>query len=238
MHNFDETSFIMGTVSTGLVVTSSERRTRPKQLQQGDREWVTVIQGINAIGWAIPPFVIFKAQNHLANWYSNETLHDWAIRVSDNGWTTNELSLEWLKHFDKHIKDRTKGAYRLLIIDGYESHRSAKFDEFCEQKKIITLYMPAHLSHLLQPLDVGCFSPLKNAYGKQIESLMRAMHTHIAKEDFLPAFRIAFAAAFIRANIQGGFRRVGVAPYNPEAVISKLNVRLRTPTPPMAEDAT
>lgn len=231
IHNFDETGFMMGMISTGSVVTSSERRNRPKQLQQGDREWVTVIQGINATGWAIPPFVIFKAQNHLANWYTNETPRDWAIGVSDNGWTTNELGLEWIKHFDKHTKDRMKGAYRLLIIDGHESHQSVEFDEFCAQNKIITLCMPAHSSHLLQPLDVGCFSPLKKAYGKQIENLMRALHTHIAKGDFLPAFKVAFAATFTSANIQGGFRGAGLVPHDPEAVVSKLDVRLRTPTP-------
>jgi hypothetical protein len=28
------------------------------------------------------------------------------------------------------------------------------------------IFMPAYLSHLLQPLDVGCFEPLKRAYGK------------------------------------------------------------------------
>ena len=34
--------------------------------------------------------------------------------------------------------------------------------------------MPAHSSHILQPLDVGYFSPLKIAYGMQIEGLMQA----------------------------------------------------------------
>jgi len=33
--------------------------------------------------------------------------------------------------------------------------------------------MPPYLSHLLQPLNVGCFSPLKKAYGRQAENLMR-----------------------------------------------------------------
>ncbi|KAF1922766.1 uncharacterized protein M421DRAFT_409684 [Didymella exigua CBS 183.55] len=32
--------------------------------------------------------------------------------------------------------------------------------------------MPPHLSHLLQPLDVGCFAPLKKAYRRQAEDLM------------------------------------------------------------------
>ena len=58
-YNFDEAGFMIGMISTGAVVTSSERRGRPKSVQQGNREWTTVIQGINAIGWSILPFIIF-----------------------------------------------------------------------------------------------------------------------------------------------------------------------------------
>ena len=58
-YNFDETGFMMGKISAQLVVTGSERRGRSKAIQPGNREWVTVIQGINAAGWAIPPFIIF-----------------------------------------------------------------------------------------------------------------------------------------------------------------------------------
>lgn len=36
--------------------------------------------------------------------------------------------------------------------------------------------MPAHASHLLQPLDVGVFSPLKGAYGKRLEDRMDPEH--------------------------------------------------------------
>ena len=41
---------MIGKVSSQLVVTGLERRGRPKGLQPGNREWVTVIQGINAAG--------------------------------------------------------------------------------------------------------------------------------------------------------------------------------------------
>ena len=37
-YNFDESGFMMGVISTGAVVTGSERRSRPKTVQQGDRE--------------------------------------------------------------------------------------------------------------------------------------------------------------------------------------------------------
>jgi hypothetical protein len=50
IYNFDETGFIMGIISTGMVVTSTERRLGVKMVQLGNREWVTVIQGVNALG--------------------------------------------------------------------------------------------------------------------------------------------------------------------------------------------
>jgi len=165
-----------------------------------------VIQGINAVGGTIPPFVIFQGKHHLTAWYKEDSLpEDWAISVSENGWTTNELGVEWLEHFDKHTKRRVVGSHRLLIIDGHKSHSSIDFHQRCKEKKIITLCMPPHSSHLLQPLDVGCFSPLKKAYGCQAEKLMRNKITHISKLEFLPCFISAFKDAITKNNILGGF---------------------------------
>jgi hypothetical protein len=69
IYNFDETGFQMGVISTGIVVTGSERRNRPRAIQPGNREWVTVIQGVNSQGWPIPPFIIFAGQYHLSAWF-------------------------------------------------------------------------------------------------------------------------------------------------------------------------
>jgi hypothetical protein len=231
--NFDETGFLMGMISTQLVVTGSERRNRPRATQPGDREWVTAIVGVNATGWAIPPYIIFAGKMHLSTWYEgNDIPSDWVITLSDHGWTTDLLGLDWLKHFDTHTKTRVKGTYRLLILDGHGSHMTLEFENYCKENKILTLCMPAHTSHLLQPLDVGCFGPLKKAYGLQIDQFMRNHINHITKTDFLPAFRAAFDTAITSRNIYGGFRGTGLIPFNPESVISKLDVRLVTPTPP------
>ena len=233
MWNFDETGFMMGIIQSGMVITGSEREGRPKSVQPGNREWITAIQAINAEGQLIPPFIIGAGQYHLANWYRECDLPgDWVIATSQNGWTNNELGLEWLKHFDRSTAKRTNSRYRLLILDGHESHHSANFERYCEENKIITLCMPAHASHLLQPLDVGCFAVLKQAYGRQIEHLIRCSITHISKTEFFNAFHAAFKATFTESNIRGGFKGAGLAPFNPENVISKLDVQLRTPTPP------
>ena len=81
-------------------MTGSERRGRLKAVQPGNCEWATLIQAINAAGWAVPPFLILAGQYHLSAWYEEAgILRDWAIAVSDNGWTTNKLGVTWLKHF-------------------------------------------------------------------------------------------------------------------------------------------
>ena len=60
---------------------------------------------------------------------------------------------------------------------------------------------------------------------------MRAHINHVSKLEFLCGFRAAFFASITKRNIQGGFAGAGLVPYDPEKVISKLDVKLRTPTP-------
>ena len=117
----------------------------------------------------------------------------------------------------------------MIVLDGYESHQSAQFEAFCKEKNIIPISLPPHSSHLTQPLDVGCFSALKKAYGQQIEHFIRAHINYISKVEFLLAFKVAHFAAMTESNNKGGFRGSGLVPFDPEAVISKLDVKLRTP---------
>jgi hypothetical protein len=137
---------------------------------------------------------------------------DWAIAVSDNGWTNNELGVEWLKHFNAYTKTRVIGACCLLVLNGHRSHHSIKFEELCKENNIYTLYMPPYLSYLLQLLDVSCFSLLKRAYSREIKALICYRINYITKLEFLLAFKVAFNCAFTAANICSAFRGAGLVP--------------------------
>jgi hypothetical protein len=56
----------MGVIATTKVVISLEAKSRLKTIQPRNREWVLIIQGVNSYRWALLPFIIFKAQNHLS----------------------------------------------------------------------------------------------------------------------------------------------------------------------------
>ena len=65
------------------------------------------------------------------------------------------------------------------------------------------------------------------------------MHiNHVSKLEFLCAFRAAFFASITKSNIQGGFTGAGLVPYDPERVLSKLDIKLPTPTPPTSRPGT
>jgi hypothetical protein len=83
-----------------------------------------------------------------------------------NGWSNDEMALEYFKHFYRHA--RPIGVYRLLILDGHGSHAIFRFKELAHEYKIILLYLPAHTTHRLQSLDVDIFGPQSGFYFNEV----------------------------------------------------------------------
>jgi hypothetical protein len=150
---------------------------------------------------------------------------DYTTSVSKNGWRNDGLGLEWLQTvFEPHTASRTSGRYRMLILDGHSSHATAEFDRFCTERNIIPLYIPPHSSHLLQPLDVGCFSPLKRLYGQRITNKVQKGINAIDKTEFLYIYATVHYQALSSSNIQSSFAETGLVPFSPERVLSKLHI--------------
>jgi hypothetical protein len=206
IYNFDETGFQMGQISASMVVTATDRQGRPKQVKPTNTQWVTLIQGACADGSTIPPFLIFKGKELNHTWFNQGLPSTWTFTVSSNGWTSNQIGLQWIQHFERHTRSKTASSKRLLILDNHGSHTTLEFRSFSEENGIVLLWMPPHSSHLLQPLDISCFGPLKTAFSRRNQDLIRNHIFHVTKEDFIACFYQAFLASFTQSNIQAGFR--------------------------------
>ena len=57
----------------------------------------------------------------------------------------------------------------------------------------------------------------------------------IDKKAFIVTFAKVFNKAFLKANILLSFKATGLVPNNPLVVLSKLDVKIRTLTPPLLE---
>lgn len=73
---------------------------------------------------------------------------------------------------------------------------------------------------------------LKRAHGRFVSDLARVGYNHIDKLDFLADYPRARIEAFQQQTIRNSFAATSLVPIDPERVLSKLNISLRTPTPP------
>ncbi len=62
----------------------------------------------------------------------------------------------------------------MLVLDSYKSHVNAKFKGYYKENNIITIYLPAYSSHLIQPLNISCYSVLKKIYSAKIKHFIKA----------------------------------------------------------------
>ena len=207
--------------------------TAPFNVHPGNRDWVTLIECTSSRGSILPAYIIFQGAQIQQAWYAAIADEKTTIRVSPNGWTDREIALHWLKEVFHPQISRTQGVYRLLIVDGHDSHITIEFMEFCDQNKIVPLCLPPHSTHLLQPLDVGVFGPLGKAYKQLVSSRSRYGAVNVSKVEFLNLIQVARKQAMSTTNILSAWRGTGLVPYNPQHIIDKLP---RPVTPPSCRD--
>lgn len=89
---------------------------------------------------------------------------NWAMGNSDNGWMTAELFYEYVANiFIKYLDENNIQRPVILFLDGHSSHMTLPLSELCSQNQIELVAFYPNATHVLQPLDVGVFGPLKKA---------------------------------------------------------------------------
>jgi hypothetical protein len=215
--NFDETGVFQGLGTNGLVVGQSQLRSTIKK-QPFDLNWITIIEAISATESCLSPLVILKGKDVQHQWFPEELdyLTNWQFTTSEKGWTNDAIGLEWLKKvFLPGSKPAKTNEKRLLILDGHGSHITPDFMRICVTNRVHLLYLPPHTSHVLQPLDISVFGPLKAAYRAALtlaNPLADVGPTR--KEDFLNCYFQARNKAITTHNALSGWKGAGLWPIN------------------------
>jgi DDE superfamily endonuclease len=93
-------------------------------------------------------------------------------------------------------------------------------------------YLPAHSSHVTQPLDLSIFAPIKRQYQKKIDVIAAYNDTGpIKKIHFIQFYNRARQWALTTRNILAGWRGSGLILFNPQKVINSSQVQLSQITP-------
>jgi hypothetical protein len=231
IYNMDETGVMFGIQNRTRCIVDINVKNRICKSSQ-TRESATIMECISASGVVLLPMVIIAVKTHPNEWYPEGEpgpgLRHFA--KSPNGYTGNELGLEWLeKVFEPQTRERAGGRWQLLVCDGHGSHETVDFLTFCFTHRIYLLRLPLHTSHLTQPLDVGCFSPLKQAYRRLVKEECDKGIKTISKRLFMYLYKKARDDAFSSRNITQAWKGAGLFSLDPEWVISVAIPRPSTP---------
>ncbi|KKA21657.1 hypothetical protein T310_4314 [Rasamsonia emersonii CBS 393.64] len=132
IYNFDETGFQLGQGKSQKVVTSNPIRASRGIATSETNESLTAIECIAADGTVLPPYFIFKGEYQLERWYQqipdSADTDKYRIATASKGYTTDEIAMDWIRHFHQHTEKRvSKTDARLLLMDGHGSHLTYNF---------------------------------------------------------------------------------------------------------------
>ena len=231
-YNMDEKGFMIGAIGRQKRIFSKrlfKKRQYRQQLQDGNREWISLLACCCADGTFIPPALIYAADSeNIQNvWVEDVKVgeHMAFFGVSQSGWSNDSLGMAWLQQvFQRYTSKKARRRYRLLLVDGHGSHLTEEFLEYCHRQKILLAVYPPHSTHTLQPLDVVMFKPLSTAYSKKLgERLFKHQGlVPVKKTDFFELFWDAWVTSFTEKNILSSFKCTGVVPFNPSVILNRF----------------
>lgn len=176
----------------------------------------TIMACVSASGYVLPPMMIYPRKRAVPDNFKVEAVPGTLFRSSETGWINSDLYLEWFKFFIEHIPP-TRPV--LLITDGHASHLSIELIELARANGIFLLCLPAHTTHILQPLDVGVLKSFKSYFSKSGTMYIVKNPGRVITNDVLAQLvGEAWPLSFTTLNIMSGFKKCGVFPFNPSAV--------------------
>ena len=134
---------------------------------------------------------------------------------SATGWTSEEYRFQWLiSIFDWYIKEKVRLGrdWRLLILDGHNSHFNIRFLDWCVKYRILVYAYPLYLTHRLQPLNISLFGPLIQYYLLKLDDYIHKSFGRkgINKRESFKLFQLVFKYIFTEKNIKSGWVRTGI----------------------------
>ena len=234
IYNMDEKGFLLGKIQKGKRIVPVESLKSGRVTgsgQDSSREWISLLAAICMDGTYLPPALIYAAVsgNIQDTWVDDfDPVKQCAFFASSpNGWTSKDLGFHWLSRiFNMETKRKARNGrdYRLLIVDGHNSHVNMRFLDYCNKHRILVAVFPPHATHRLQPLDVSLFGPLSQFYSQNLDSWIYSTGgiVSLSKREFWHLFWPSFESAFTCENIASGWMKTGLQPKDSEMVLSQI----------------
>ena len=149
--------------------------------------------------------------------------------VTTSGWSNAAVFRESLQdHFIKYVQGHDSSEPVLILYDGHRSHFSLDLIEWARTNNIILFVLPPHCSHILQPMDVGCFGPFQIKYSQECQTFSRCNGRIVSCYDVCALACKAYSAALTLANLRAAFAKTGIFPLKCASEMIRVGIKNHT----------
>jgi hypothetical protein len=217
----DETGFRVG-IPSGQKVIVPRNITDLYTMSPENRVSITVIETVSSTGATIAPVLILPGKMHMESWYHQNLHGRERILLSDTGYTNDELAMIWLKHFIKETKSDANSEWKIMILDSHTSHITPELRLKAATCNIHLYNLPSHLTHILQPLDVGIFRPYKHWHQEAVQTAIRSLDLDYPISSFIRDLPTIRANTFKESTIKHAFKNSGIWPIDVAQALKQL----------------
>ena len=236
--NCDETGICTAVASRKILARRGEKNVHETGGGSG-RENITILACGSAIGEKLPPYIVYKGKNLMIA-HTQGGPRDTRYSMSDSGWMEGANFVEWFRNvFLPAVEDIRHTGPVVLFLDGHQSHTTLGLVEEARDKGIVRYTFPPHTTHLLQPLDVGVFGPLKHVWSQILKEFkLETLAAKVDKRAFPSLVAKMWPRVLLLEHLIGGFRGAGLHPLSRDAIpTSKLKVSIPFQAPPQTQSA-
>jgi len=149
------------------------------------RDYITVLGVGAADGTRLPPYILYKGCNIFFRWTGGGPAGS-LYGVSKSGWMEADNFISWFKSlFLPAVDHLLPTGPVVLFLDCHHSHLSLELIHTAKTKGVHLYCFPPHTTHILQPLDVGVYGPVKQAWKKVLKDhKLKTVAANVTKEDF------------------------------------------------------
>ena len=166
--NCDETGFCLAAASDKVLAKRGARSVHETS-GGSDRSYITVLGCGSASGCALPPFTVYK-EVYVKKYWLSQGLAGSQYGVSESGWMEGPSFLSWFtKQFIPAVSHLLETGLVVLFVDGHHSHITLDLIQSARDKGVHLYCLPPNCTHILQPLDVGTFGPVKSEWRKILQ---------------------------------------------------------------------
>lgn len=216
--NCDESAFFLSPKENKVFVRKGEK-TVYNFINNDEKECLTTLICGNARGMLAPPMVMFSFKR-IPNHVVRNMPQEWAVGRSDNGWMTGESFYEYIANiFHPWLVKNNIQFPVALFVDGHSSHLTMALSDFCVENQIELVALFPNSTHIIQPMDVAVFRPLKSAWKTAVHNWrLENNGSRLKREHFGTILNKALEAINFSSILPNGFRACGLHPFTPDAI--------------------